>query len=69
MNTTYTTKHGQRWDEIALAAYGDATMIQPIIEANPAVALTPELPQGIVLLIPILEPAETEVNNLPPWKR
>lgn len=69
MNTTYTTKQGQRWDEIALAAYGDATLIQPIVEANPAVALSPELPQGIVLLIPILEIAETEVNNLPPWKR
>lgn len=69
--TEYLTTQGDRWDTVAFKAYGVATMVQPIIEANREVYLTEIIPAGVRLLIPIIEVAETEANSdlLPPWKR
>lgn len=67
--TEYITVGGERWDTVAYKAYGDATLFPTICAANPDVTLYDVLPQGIRLLIPVLAPAETDVNLLPPWKR
>ena len=67
----YTTKQGDRWDQISQAAYGTPFQYVVIQEANKSVPLVPVLPGGIVLQVPIITQAETKVNNtsLPPWKR
>ena len=67
--TQYTTIQGDRWDLIAQKAYGDATMIQPLLEANPSVPLTPYLDGGIKLNVPVLDLVTVEQSLLPPWKR
>lgn len=64
------TRDGDRWDLLAWAYYGDATAYEPIIAANPGIAITPILPSGIKVLIPVLEEAETATTEgLPPWKQ
>lgn len=64
----YITKEGDRWDLIAYDFYGDATMYEPIIVANPDVPIYPVLPSGIKLKIPVIEIKDT-IEELPPWKR
>jgi len=68
---TYITKENIRWDSIAQLAYGDASLMNTIIAANPDVDITEKLPGGIELRIPVIETTAlppTE-ENLPPWKR
>jgi nucleoid-associated protein YgaU len=67
--TTYTTKGQERWDNIAHAAYGDASKMVEIMAANKDVALYDILPDGITLYIPVLAQATIDENLLPPWKR
>lgn len=68
--TEHITQQDERWDTIAYKAYGDATEVNRIIEANPKVPITPVLPAGIRILIPIIETVSVEVDDklLPPWK-
>ncbi|MBX9447842.1 tail protein X [Dickeya chrysanthemi] len=64
------TKAGERWDSIAYTYYGDALGYDRIIAANPHVAITPVLPSGIVLAIPVIEPADVNsAEDTPPWLR
>lgn len=67
----YIVKDGDRWDTIAEKAYGDALLVNGIIEANVATVVTPILETGARIIIPILETAEIKINSelLPPWKR
>lgn len=67
--TQYTVTAPERWDNIAFKAYGDATKISVIIEANPTVRAQDVLPSGTVLNIPILETPTITASKLPPWKR
>lgn len=69
--TEHITTEGDRWDNIAYDAYGDAGQVNGIIEANPSVPITGTLPAGIRLLIPIVESVAVEIDDsiLPPWKR
>jgi len=70
--TEYITKQGDRWDSIALAAYGDSSKINEIVSANFGCPTYPVLPAGIRLQIPIIETSGEEETNkdlLPPWKR
>ena len=71
MITEYVTKQGDRWDTIAQKAYGDASLVSGIIEANPSVVISAVLDAGIRLVIPILEEGEIIIDSelLPPWKR
>ena len=71
MITEYLTKQGDRWDTIAQKAYGDASLVEGIIEANPSVVISAVLDAGIRLVIPILEEGEIIIDSelLPPWKR
>lgn len=64
----HTTTEGQRWDQLAWQYYGDAHRYTPIIEANPHVPITAELPAGLTLAIPVLEAAPS-AQDLPPWMR
>jgi phage tail protein X len=66
----YITKEGDRWDLIAYQYYGDATMYETIIAANPDVAIMPILPSGIKLKAPVIDMKETiPSEELPPWKQ
>lgn len=70
MFTEYITIQGDRWDSIALKAFGDATIFSKIQDANPNIPLSEIFEGGIKLLIPIIEIKEnTNVDLLPPWKR
>ncbi len=66
---THTTKDGERWDMIAWRYYGDPHGYEPIVEANPDVAIVPALPGGLSLLIPIIDQAAPAAEGLSPWKR
>jgi len=64
------TGEGDRWDLLAWEYYGDASLYETIIAANPEVMIDPILASGIRLLIPISEDAELiDTGDLPPWKR
>lgn len=67
--TSYTTKAGDRWDLIAYDAYGKADEYFRIMEANPHAPVRSELPPGLKLNIPVLEPETLSNELLPPWKR
>lgn len=62
------TQDGDRWDLLAYKFYGDAMRFEPIIVANPAVPMTPVIPSGLTLYIPVLDD-EPEYEVLPPWRR
>lgn len=67
-----TTKGGERWDNIALDAYGTPSKMNDIIAANPGLPLYDVLPGGVVIDIPILPSpvdVKTDAERLPPWKR
>jgi phage tail protein X len=67
----YVVKQGDRWDTVALKAYGDASLVNVIIEANPSVVISAVLDTGVRLIIPILEEGDIKIDSelLPPWKR
>lgn len=67
----YVAKQGDRWDTIAFKAYGDATLINGIIEANPTIVISPILESGTRVIVPILEQGDIQIDSelLPPWKR
>jgi len=66
----HTTIDGERWDQIAYAAYGDPTGYERILAANPQARFFPALPGGITLHVPILSAADrVNPQELPPWKR
>lgn len=71
----HVTKIGDRWDLIAFDYYGDATMIKPLLKANPALLGDPDTPAplvfdaGVKLRVPVLPEDEIAASQLPPWKR
>lgn len=62
---SYVTGPSDRWDMIAWHAYGDATQVAPLIAANPAVAISPVLPQGITIYCPLITPPAAPSSTLP----
>jgi hypothetical protein len=79
--TEYISKPGDRWDLISKKAYGtidqvtleDGTEINAmslIIRNNPDISIDSELPQGTLLLIPVIpnSSVKTDKDLLPPWK-
>lgn len=67
----YVATEGERWDTVALKAYGNPMLTKPIIEANPHVLITDRLTAGTVLILPVMdeELIQTDLELLPPWKR
>ncbi|HZP45360.1 MAG TPA: tail protein X [Candidatus Binataceae bacterium] len=62
------TTVGERWDLIAWNYYGDPTLYSAIILANNSIPISPVLPAGTQLLIPLLQVSPAQTVNLPPWK-
>ena len=67
--TEYRTVEGDRWDNIAFKAYGDASKSNLILKANPYLGRAAVLPGGLRLLIPVIEDQPLRTATLPPWKR
>jgi phage tail protein X len=65
----YLTREGDRWDLIAYRLYGDVARQDLIIAANPELAITPMLPAGVTVRVPILPDDTPLPSSLPPWKR
>lgn len=67
----YLVKDGDRWDSVAFKAYGDATRVAEIIEANKATIISAVLVAGTKIIVPILEDGDIIIDSelLPPWKR
>jgi phage tail protein X len=67
----YITHEGQRLDQIAHASYGDVNNWKPILDANPSLPISANLPAGLRLRVPVLSVAAVNDNalNLPPWKQ
>lgn len=71
----YTTIAGDRWDLLAYRYYGDQNKQTIILEANRGLFLSDlavpalVLPQGLKLVIPVIEEEATNTDLLPPWKR
>lgn len=67
----YTTIEGDRWDNLAYRAYGDAVSYKIITDANPLVPLYDILPGGLDLQIPVIDTPQTSLDKslLPPWKQ
>ncbi|MGH7068189.1 MAG: tail protein X [Acetobacteraceae bacterium] len=61
----YTTGPADRWDLVAWKVYGDPTQVGPVIMANPTVALSPVLPQGIVLYCPLIAAPAPPAGSTP----
>ncbi|MHB8382569.1 MAG: tail protein X [Candidatus Binataceae bacterium] len=64
----HVTRAGERWDLLAWNYYGDATRFNPIIMANPLVAIEPVFEAGILIQVPILSANNLPSTDLPPWK-
>lgn len=65
----YITKDSDRWDLIAYEFYSDATLYEPIITVNPDIPITPILPAGLKLKIPVIDNSDQIQFELPPWKK
>lgn len=64
----YTTRAGDTFDLLALAAYNDEKYASRIIGANPLHMGVLVFDAGVKLKIPVM--AETELPaTLPPWRR
>jgi phage tail protein X len=68
---THITVAGERWDSLAWQYYGDATLISPIIQANPEVPIEAVFEAGLLIGVPLLieNPTVQTSADLPPWKR
>lgn len=64
--TTYTTKQGDTWDNIALAVYGAESRADFLMESNYLFLDTLIFSAGTVLQTPAL-PQERD-GDLPPWR-
>ena len=64
----YTTRNGDTYDLLAIAAYNDEKLASRIIQANPLHMKTLVFEEGVLLKIPILERVELP-STLPPWRR
>lgn len=63
------TSDGERWDQLALRYYGDASAYEPIIVANAHVPIRPTLEAGVRLRVPVRTVAIAPKTKLPPWVR
>lgn len=67
--STYTTKQGDMWDNIALSHYGSISYVDKLMMANTEHIGTYLFPAGVVLDIPELDVSNIPNDVLPPWKQ
>lgn len=67
----HTAQAGERWDDLAYKYYGNCFQVNEIIEANPQIGISPFLPEGETIVIPILESKTSSTSNesLPIWQQ
>ena len=66
--TEYTTRAGDTFDLLAIAAYNEEKMASYIVQANPLHMGTIVFDAGVKLKIPVIDKTETP-STLPPWRR
>lgn len=59
----------ERWDDLAYKYYGDCFKYAPIVESNPDIEISPFLPVGAEIIIPITEQRTADTEGLPIWKQ
>lgn len=64
----YTTRCGDTYDLLAIAAYNDEKMASYIIKANPQYMNILVFEEGVTLKIPVLGSVKLP-STLPPWRR
>jgi phage tail protein X len=69
MARTYKTKSGDRWDGIAKDMYGSEKHADTLMQANAEYLDILQFNSGVTLTVPDIETDETELENLPPWRR
>lgn len=65
--TSYVTKKGDMWDQIALDTLGSELYANQLIDANFAYSKLMVFDAGVELIIPSINTAKSDVD-LPPWK-
>lgn len=66
----YKTSQGDRWDLIAYKFYGNPTMINELILANPHLPLAEQFEANLTVFIPVLPATRTIAQkDMPPWMR
>ena len=64
----HVTSEGERWEPLAWRYSGAVSAVERIIAANPHIPISPVLPGGVRVFIPVVKAADLEHNvNLPPW--
>lgn len=56
-----------RWDYLAALYYGDDTLFGTIIMANAQLPISPTIPQGVPVFIPMITPAPASTGSPLPW--
>lgn len=70
MRLTHVTQAGERWDTIAWQYYRDVRQVPRLIEANPHAPVSPALPSGLVLAVPLIDAVVAHhPAGVPPWRR
>ena len=64
-------RDGERWDELAMRAYGKAGMMGVLITANRDMGMTERLVGGTVIKVPLVAMSDVVPVNVsvPPWER
>lgn len=65
----YIATDNDRWDHLAFDFYGDASLVEPLLQANPAFARLAVLTSGLKIIVPpppVVEQSTTNVKA--PWK-
>ncbi len=65
----HVTSAGDRWDLLAWAYYGDASLVAPLIAANPQAPIEAAFEAGRTIYVPILQTPAPTAPDLPPWKQ
>ncbi|WP_066569602.1 tail protein X [Snodgrassella sp. CFCC 13594] len=66
----YTTREGDRWDLIAHKYYGDATLIDGLIAANPHLPIAEQFAANLTVFVPVLTASpQNAQEDMPPWMR
>ena len=60
----HVTSEGERWDTLAWRYYGDVSEVERIITANPHMPITPVLPGGVRIFIPVVRAAELNTTSI-----
>lgn len=69
MASIYVTVQGDKWDLIAHQQLGSTRHMNKLMAANPECLDYYIFPAGIELQLPQIEPEQTALSSLPPWRQ